>query len=159
MALRNRVNIVGAIVPADASGVALPGQWLCLKYYGHLTIVIAQGAWAGGTPAVTLKQATNVAGDNAKALGFTKRYQQAWNTGATGYVESAVTNNTFNLPATANQMHLVEIDAASLDTDNGYDCVRLEIASPGAFADQVTALYLLSGGRYSDVKMPNALAN
>jgi hypothetical protein len=159
MALRNRINIVGAIVPADANGMALPGQWLCLKYYGHLTIVITQGGWAGGTPAVTLVQAKNVAGLDAKPLAFAKRYQQAWNTGATGYVETAVVDNTFNLPNTANQMHLIEVDAASLDVDNGFDCVRVEIASPGAFADQVTATYLLSDARYADQKMPNALAN
>lgn len=159
MALPNQINIVGAIVPADANGTALNGQWLSLKYYRQCTVVITQGAWAGGTPAVTLVQAKNVAGLDAKPLGFTKRYQQAWNTGATGYVESAVTNNTFNLPNTANQMHLLVIDAAMLDTDNGFDCLRVELAAPGAFADQVTAIYLLSGARYSDVKMPNALAN
>jgi len=153
------INIVGALLPADVNGVAVTGQWLSLKYYRWLTIVLTQGAWAGGTPAVTLTQAQNVAGLGAKPLGFTKRYQQAWNTGATGYVESAVTNNTFNLPNTANQMHLIDVDAATLDTDNGFDCVRVEIASPGAFADQVTAVYLLSGARYADQKMPNALAN
>lgn len=159
MALHNQINIVGAIIPADANGIALNGQWISLKYYRQVTIVITQGGWAGGTPAVTLVQAKDVAGTDAKPLGFTKRWQQAWNTGATGYVESAVTGDTFNLPNTANQQHLLVIDAAMLDTDNGFDCLRVALASPGAFATQVTATYLLSGGRYADVKMPNALAN
>lgn len=159
MQLRHRVNIVTAIAPKDITGAAQTGQWISLKYYRHCTIVITQAAWAGGTPAVTLTQAQDVQGTNPKALGFTSRYQQAINTGATGYVETAVTNNTFNLPATPNQNHLIEIDAATLDVDNGYDCLQLNIASPAANADLLQAVYILSGARYADNKMPNALAN
>lgn len=159
MQLRTMINPVGAIVPKDATGAAQAGQWISMKYYRQLTILLMQGAWAGGTPAVTLTQAQNVAGLNPKPLAFSKRYQQAFNTGATGYVESAVVSNTFNLPATANQMHILEVDAATLDSNNGYDCVQVNIASPGAFADLVTGVYLLSGARYADSQMSNALAN
>ncbi len=159
MGLRHQVNIVTAILPKDITGAAQTGQWISMKYYSHCTIVITQAAWAGGTPAVTLIQAQDVQGTAPKPLGFTARYQQASNTGATGYVESAVINNTFNLPATPNQNHLIEIDAATLDVDNGYDCLQLNIASPAANADLLSAVYILSGARYADTKMPNALAN
>jgi hypothetical protein len=159
MQLRTMVNVVGALLPLDITGAAQTGQWISLKYYRRLTIILNQGAWAGGTPAVTLTQAQNVSGTGAKPLAFTKRYQQAWNTGATGYVETAVTGNTFNLPSSANQMHLIEVAAESLDINNGFDCVRVNVASPGAFADLLTGLYLLSGARYQDGRLNNALAN
>lgn len=159
MSLRDQVNIVGALLPKDITGAAQTGQWISLKYYRNLLIVLNQGAWAGGTPAVTLSQAKDVAGLDAKPLAFLRRFQQAWNTGATGYVESVVTSNTFNLPATPNLMHLIEVEAASLDTGNGFDCVRVNIASPGANADLLSAYYVLGKARYADTKMPNALAN
>src|SRR5262245_46238700 len=159
MQLRHEINVVTAMLPKDITGAAQTGQWISLKYYRQCTIVITQAAWAGGTPAVTLTQAKDVQGTDPKPLPFEKRYHQATNTGATGYVESAVTNNTFNLPATPNQNHLIEIDAATLDVDNGYDCLQLNIGTPGANADLLSAVYLLSGARYADTKMPNALAN
>ena len=159
MLLKNRLNIEGALLPKDITGAAPTGQWICVKNYSHVTILLGQGARAGGPPAVTMLQAQNVSGLNAKALPFTKRYQQAWNSGTAGYAETAVTNNTFPLPATANQVHLLEIDTATLDGANGFDCMQVNLATPGANADLLAALYLLSGSRYSDAIMPNALVN
>lgn len=157
MHLRHKVNVVGAILPKDINGALQNGQWISLKGYRWLTIQINQGAWAGGTPAVTLAQAQNVTGLNVKPLGFTMRYQYVYATGV--MTEAAVVNNTFTLPATPNLIHLLEIDAATLDSDNGFDCVRLEIGTPGVFADLLSATYLLSEPRYSDNQMPSPLVN
>jgi hypothetical protein len=156
---RTLVNVIGAILPRDITGAAIVGQWISCKYYRAVSIVLVQGGWAGGTPAVTLVQARDVQGLDAKPLAFAKRYQQAFNTGATGFVESLVSNNTFPLPATANQIHLIEINSAALDSNAGFDCMRCEISSPGAFADLLCGLYLGISPRYVDSKMPNALAN
>lgn len=154
MQLRHGVNVVTALLPKDITGAAQAGQWVSLKNYRACTVVLTQGAWAGGTPAVTLRQAQGVAGTNPKALPFSKRYQQATNAG-TGYVESAVVNDTFNLPATPNQNHIIEVDAATLDVDNGYDCIQVNIGTPGVFVDILSAVYLLYGSRYADNAMPN----
>jgi hypothetical protein len=37
-----------------------------------------------------------------------------------------VTSDTFNLPATANTINVLEIDAAQLDAANDFDCVRCQ---------------------------------
>lgn len=157
--VHQRIQVVPAIVAKDITGVAQTGQWISCKYYRQICIEITQGAWAGGTPAVTLMQAQSITGTNPKALSFTKRWQQAVAGGAAGYVESTVTNDTFQLPNTPNQVHLLEIDAAQLDTDNGYDCLQVNIASPGAFADLLSVTYICDGARYSGAILPNALAN
>jgi hypothetical protein len=159
MYVHQKINPVQAILPRDITGLAQTSQWISLKEYRRVCIVITQGAWAGGTPAVTLLQAKDVAGTTPKALPFSKRWQQAWNTGQTGFVEAAVVNDTFQLPNTANQVHLLEIEAASLDVDNGYDCLQINIASPGVNADFLNVLYLCADARYADTKMPNALNN
>lgn len=134
-------------VPLDTTGAAISSDWLSLKNYAHATFIIAQGAWAGGTPAVTLAQATAVAGTSEKALAFLKRWTKVAVTG-TVWVETAVTSNTFNLPATANTINVIEVEAAELDTDGGFDCIQLEIATPGSNADLLCAIAILSGARY-----------
>lgn len=143
-----------AILPKDITGAAQSGDWISLKNYSHVTIIIMQGAWAGGTPAVTLNQATAVDGTGSKALAFTKRWTQVAITG-TAYTETAVTSSTFNLPATANTMNVLEVDAAELDTDNGFDCMQVAVATPGTNADLLCALYILTGARHSGATMPN----
>lgn len=154
--LHQQITIVTLIVPKDITGAAQTSPWLSLKNYRNCDIYITQAAWAGGTPAVTVTQAKDLSGTAPKPLPFTKRYQQATNVG-TGYTESDVTNNTFTLPNTANQTHIISINAATLDVDNGYDCIQLTIASPGTNADLLQAIALLSGARYADTVMPNAL--
>ena len=144
-----------AVLPKDITGAAQVGDYISLKNYQHLTIVIVQGAWAGGTSAVTLTQATAVAGTAEKALAFTKRWTKVGVTGTT-FVETAVAANTFDLPNVANTINVIEIDADMLDVNNGFDCVALQTATPGANADLLMALYILHGARYPQRVMLDA---
>ena len=137
---------VGA-VPIDTTGAAVSGDYVSLKNYEKLIVIIQQGAWAGGTPAVTMKQATAVDGTGEKALSFSTRWTKVALTGTT-YTETAVTSDTFNLPNTANTINVIEVKADDLDVDNSFDCVRVNIASPGANADLIAVTYVLTGARY-----------
>lgn len=154
MKLVNEVAIETGLVPKDITGAAQTGDYVSLKDYRHLTIILQQGAWAGGTPAVTLFQATDVAATGEKALSFSKRYTQVGLTG-TGYTETAVASDTFNLPNVANTINVIEIDAEDLDVDNGFDCVCVKVASPGANADLLSIQYILSEPRFQGAAMPD----
>jgi hypothetical protein len=146
--LIDNYGIEVAAVPVNTTGAAVTGDYYSLKNYNHVTFIITQGAWAGGTPAVTLKQASAVAGTGEKALAFDKYWSKVALTGTT-YTETAVSSNTFNLTATANTVTVIEVDAASLDVSNGFDCVRLDIASPGANADLIAVVAILGGPRFA----------
>ena len=150
--LVHELGIEIAAVPIDTISAAVSGDWYTLKLYDHITIIIAQGAWAGGTPAVVLKQATDVSGSGSKALAFAKRWTQVAISG-TGYTETAVTSDTFNLPNTANSINLLEIDSVDLDQAGGFDCLRVEIASPGANADLIAIFAVLSKPRFAQATM------
>lgn len=158
MYLVENMGLEVALLPKDITGAVQNGDFISLKNYTHATVVLLQGAWAGGTPAVTLTQAQDVAGTSEKAISFTKMWTQVGITG-TGYTETAVTADTFNLPAVANTMTVLELDADMLDTDNGFDCFRVVVASPGANADLLAGLYILSGARYKGAAMPDAKVN
>jgi hypothetical protein len=127
------------------TGAASTGVYVSMKSYRSVVIVIATGAWAAGTSAITLEQATAVAGTGSKALAFTDYSDDETTTGT--QVKKTATGNTFNLTA-ANKTYIIEIDARSLDVAGGFDCITVKGASPGANADLYGVAYFAYGGRY-----------
>ena len=124
-------------VPKDYTGAATTSGWLSLAAFQKLVFHIRTGAWAGGTAAVTLTQATDAAGTGAKALEFDKYWLGGL---ADVMVETAVVSDTFNISA-ANKRIIVQVNAedaigsGGVDEANGFAFVQLNIASPGSNAD------------------------
>lgn len=144
-------------VPIDCNGVGVTGDWYNLALYNHITFIICQGAWAGGTPAVTLAQALDVAGTSSKALAFTKKWSKVAITGTVfESLGTAVVSSTFNLPATANTITVVEVDAASLDVQNKFKTVQLNVATPGSNSDLICVVAILSGARNMQDQMADS---
>jgi len=142
------IKPVSCFVPIDTTGAGQDGDWVNLKHFRKLVGIIQQGAWAGGTPAVTFQQASDNAGTGAKALDIEYYYQGTHGTDD-AYAKTAISSDTFNLPNTANTITMVEIHAQDLDINNGFTHVRMRVASPGANADLISALYLLGGGDFA----------
>lgn len=96
--------IVPAIGPEDLYTGTNNGTWLCMAKYPLIEAHIITGDLTGGAAAVTLEQATALAGTGGKALGFTRYYQTGQriyfnNRSATNFVvgdtiTGAVSNNT-----------------------------------------------------------------
>ena len=146
---------VEALPPKDHVSTAIDGNYISMKGYDHCTIVIQTGAWAAGTAAVTINRATDVSATSEDAGGV--EFDYMWtNDGATtgsALTKTAVTSDTFNLDV-ANAMYVIEIPADTIKgtSTTEYDCIQLAIATPGANADLISALYILHKGRYkSDV--------
>lgn len=134
--------------PIDTTGAGQTGTPISMKHWDHCTITISTGAWAGGTSAVTLTQDTSVTPTGAvKALAFTHYFTNVAAVGSNMMVDTACAS-TFNIAATANADYVIEIDADTLDATNGFDCLRLVTASPGANADLLSATYICTKGRY-----------
>lgn len=147
-------KFLSAADPKNYTGAAMSDKYVSLKNYKRLTILIQTGAWAGGTAAVTLKQATAVAGTAAKALSFATQYNDEATSGT--LVATTVTSDTFNI-GTASKLYVIEVDAEKLDVAGGFDCVTAAVASPGANADLYSVSYILSGARYRESTPPTAL--
>lgn len=144
--------------PKDYTGAALATKWVSLKNYSRIAFEILLGAWAGGTAAVTLQQAQAIAGTGAKALAFTE-YTLKTAADDKGTVV-AVTGNTFDLDTTfATDFVIIEVNAIDLDQANGFDVVRLAIASPGVNADVYGVGAHLYGARYLEATPPSALVD
>ncbi len=148
---------VWACEPKNYTGAANTIQYVSMKLYGRLMIFIQTGAWAGGTAAVTLKQATAVAGTSNKALAFSWMWV---NTAAAPdtFTKTAVVSNTFAID-TANLLYVIEVVDSDLDVGNAFDCVGVNVATPGSNADFYGVIYLGGAARYPDANLPSMLAN
>ncbi len=157
--LLENAKLINAFVPLNITGSAQTSSWIALTFWRRVCFLIMGGAWAGGTPAVTLNQAQDNAGTGSKALAFT-RYFLFDTTTLDKPVETAVTSNTYNLAAQANQTNAIEVHAQDLDIANGFNHVQLAVASPGANADllAIAAIAYDSNWAGKPATLPSALA-
>lgn len=158
MRLATRAIVAQVIPPANYTGAASTDVYVSLKDTTHATIVISTGAWAGGTAAVTLLQATAVAGTSSKALAFSTVYTNATAPTSSVLTSTAVTSDTFNLSVAAST-YVIEVDAASLDVANGFDCLCVHVATPGSNNDYYAANMILGQLRYAGKTPPNAMVD
>lgn len=124
-------------------------DYVSLKYYERVAVIIlVKNATTVTGSAITLKQATAVAGTNEKALAFTKAYRNIDTGAADALAEFDVTSNTFttNNTNSKNQMYVIEVKAEDLDVNNGFDCIRA--GTGDATAATVTVLYALYGAKF-----------
>jgi hypothetical protein len=156
--LATKAVIAQTVPPANYTGAASTDVYVSTRNGPHVTFIIQTGAWAGGTAAVTLLQATTVGAGSAKALAFDTMYTNATDTTTSLLVSTAVVSNTFNL-SVANATYVVEVDASSLDAANNFDCVTLHVATPGSNNDYYGVVAVLAPDRYIGTNPPNVLVD
>jgi len=127
--------------------------YVSMKGYRRLQIIIsiADGTTVTGT-AVTLKQATAIAGTGEKALAFTRMLANVDYAASKTMTETAVSNNTFTTQVvnSKDSVYIIDVDSDDLDVANGYDCVRVDATGHAATASRgCVVLYNLYGARYS----------
>lgn len=124
--------------------------YVSLKNYRRVCVIIdiLNATTVTGT-AVTLKQATAVAGTGEKALAFTRMLANVDVGASQTMVETAVSNNTFTSNTTNSKRlrYIIDVDADSLDVANGFDCFRVDADSAVNSIGLVS--YILYGERYS----------
>lgn len=139
---------------ASYASTAATTEWISMKTAHRMRFVIDTGAWAGGTAAVTLLQATNVSGSSSAALTFSEYWTGTGDT----LTRTTASSNTFNLAA-ANTKYVIEVKADDLDQANNRDCVAIAIASPGANADLYAVLAELYSLRHEGSAAPTTITD
>jgi hypothetical protein len=156
----DKAHPVHVFAPAVPSSAAPP--WLNLGSYNHVAFVISGvNAASGVTPvAVTVNQAQDVAGTGSKALPITQVWQDTDTGSGDTLTNQAVVSNTFTITSTVSKafLYIIEIDAAELDTSNGFGTVQIGLANGAAQTLSVVA-YMTGarvGGNYAHY--PTALS-
>ncbi|NCC76951.1 MAG: hypothetical protein EOM08_11015 [Clostridia bacterium] len=151
MNLIEKVKIVEAIAPVVGTSAAA-GDYISLKNAGHVTVLVHVTQANAAPVAITIEQAKAVAGTDSKIitnavpiyLVADAATSDAWvrQTDAVAFTTSA---------ATKHKLVAFEIDAASLDQANGFDCICVKAAASDT-ANLVAAQYILSDLRYGAEK-------
>lgn len=118
-------------------------DYISLKNVLRMTVVIlVDNATTVTGSAITLKQATAVAGTGEKALSFDKMFANIDTDAGDTLTETAVVSDTFTTDSTnaKNLMYVIDITPEMLDLANNFDCVR--VGTGNAVAAIVSVLYL-----------------
>ena len=99
--------------------------------------------------AVSLLQATAVAGTSAKALAFSQVTQDLDCAASAVQTIATVSSNTFNTDTTNSKrlLYIIDIDPATLDVNNGFDCVAVLLTGSAA-AQTIQVVFELWPARY-----------
>ena len=154
-----------AVKPVDGLQIAVPSSstpdYVSMKGFRKCAILIKilNGTTVTGS-AITVKQATAVAGTSEKAVTFTKAYRNIDMAAADALAEFAVTSSTFTTDTTNAKklMYVIDIDVDDLDVSGGFDCIRAGTANA---ANTLTfdVTYLLYGARYASSPPPAAITD
>ena len=137
--------IIGALATTNGDC-----DYVSLKGYERATILIqVDNATTVTGAAITLKQATAVAGTSEKALAFGTMWANTDCGAADTLTETTVTGNTFTTDTTDNKnlMYVIEVAADDLDVAGGFDCIRVDSLLMANAVGAVT--YILHGARYA----------
>lgn len=137
-------------------------DYVSLRGYPRCTIIVlVKNATTVTGSAITVKQATAVAGTSEKAVAFTKAYRNIDTAAAGGdaLAEFAVTSDTFTTDSTnsKNLMYVIEVTEDMLDVAGGFDCIRA--GTGDATAATVTVLYILWPAKYAKAVPPAAITD
>ncbi len=135
--------------PKDYSGTAATTEWVNMGKAIRARIIIQTGAWAAGTAAVTLNEATSNTGTSSDALEFDWMHTNDGATGSPVKTKTAVASDTFNLD-TAGSIYEIEIHRDEMSEDHNY--LNIAVASPGGNSDFYSIIMLL------ELTMPGAAA-
>lgn len=161
MKITEQIQIVPgqAAGPADLNGAAVTGDYVSLANYETCCVLVYAGdGSAGGDLDVKLYQATDVDGTGAKVLNaletgrvYTKQHASSFATVGQWTAETQATADEQYTDATSGEqvnLWALEVNVNDLDRDNGFDCIRADIADPSA-GKIAALLYLLGGAKYA----------
>ena len=161
-------QVVQAIVPVTLDAADNTGDWVNMANYRRCVFVFSSAiGTAGDDPVVDVNQATAADGTGVKALAKITRIDHkvgataisAVGTFTTVSQSAAASYDTATIDGAENQaLIVIEVDASDLDTANGFDYVRFDVADVGTNAQLGSAIYILYDPRYIEDPMPTAIA-
>ncbi len=157
-------QIAVGFVPSDLAAAAQSGDWVSLKNYDHVAVIVSKAAGAvGEIPTLTIQQAQDVAGTGAKAINFTridvKNGADLFAIGQFTKVTQAAGNTYAPAAGNTQLLAVVEFEGFELDKANGFDCIRATFADVGVTAQLASVLYLLGEARYAGQFPPSAIVD
>jgi hypothetical protein len=149
--------VIGATPAADAGGRT--AAYVSLKNAHKAFILVQIGQGNAATVALTPYQAKNVAALGEKVLTNNVAIYANLDAAASDTLVRATDAVNYTTDAgVKNKMVVFEIDPASLDVNNGFDCLTIKTGSSNV-ANITSVLYLLGPHRYPGANIPSAIVD
>lgn len=146
--------VMGAAPAADAAGRT--ASYVSLKNFHKAFILVNLGQGNAATVALTPFQARNVAALGEKVLTNNVAIYANLDTAAGDVLVRQADGVNYTTDAGVKNKYVVfEIDPASLDVNNGFDCITIKTGASNA-ANITGVTYLLGPARYPGAAMPSA---
>ncbi|MBU2548370.1 MAG: hypothetical protein KKB20_08180 [Proteobacteria bacterium] len=154
--LPEQAKMIEALEPAaDAAGRT--GAYVSLKNAGRAFVVVHIDQGNAATVALTVEQATAVAGTGSKALTNNAPIWANQDCAAGDTLVRQTDAKSFTTSAAVkHKMVVFQIDPASLDVANGFDCITVKSGASNE-ANITQALYILTDLRYAQATPPSAI--
>lgn len=117
------------LVLAGATGFTTAGNCVNMADYHRCVIKLTLNQAGAGTATVTLKQATDGAGSDEKALAFVEYWKNEVGVTTNQIVKVEASTLTTAGPTTGQNTYFFEVKNDALDIDNDFTYVRLNAAS------------------------------
>lgn len=152
MNIIENTHIVEALHPQVNTG-ALVGDYVSMKGVEHITVLVHLLQGHATPPAITLEQATAVAGTGTKALAVDVPIFLVADCAASDVWVRQTDGVAFTTSAALkHKLVAFEVPAEALDVAGGFDCLCVKIAASDA-ANVVSALYIASRQRYGNASI------
>lgn len=153
MDLTQQGHYVNLLAPVDINGAAQVSDYMSLKNYASVYILIQLGV-TGAASTVTVEESDDNSGSNTTAIGFRYRTENtaAGDTFDTGY--TTATASGFATSTNDTIMYVIKIDASEL-TD-GYPYIVVKMSDPGA-ATLASISAIAVNARYAQDVTPTAI--
>lgn len=149
--------VIGAAPATDAAGRTAAYVSLKNAHKAFIVVQLTQGNAA--TVALTPFQAKNVAALSEKVLANVVAIYANLDTATSDTLVRATDAVNYTTDAALkNKMVVFEIDPASLDVNNGFDCITIKTGASNA-ANITSVLYLLGPNRYPAASMASAIVD
>lgn len=147
--LVQNVKILEGLPPQDINNIVTNTLPVSMKNYGHCTFIIDCGVINNSAAATAqVWEATSVAFTTKQVMNL----DSYWVNTAAGaiYTNTTATDDKVPIAGTSDlKTFIVEVDADQMDADDAYDCLRLDISSPGAYSTILGVTTILSEPRFT----------
>lgn len=156
--LPENAKIVEALTPA-ADSAGRTGAYVSLKNCALAFVVVHLHQGNAATVALTIEQASAVAGTGSKVITNVVPIWANENTPSGDALVRQTDAVSFTTSAaTKDKMVIFQIKPDSLDLANGFDCIVVKTGASNA-ANITEAMYYLTNLRYSQATPPTAIAD
>lgn len=155
--LVEQAKIIEAIAPQ--AGAAITGDYVSLKNCAKAYVVVHMAQGAADVCTISIEQATVVAGTDSKVITNAVPISSNLDCAASDTLVARTAAVNYALDAGLKHKVVVfEIDPASLDVANEFDCITVKTSASNA-ANITSAMYYLTGLRYGQATPPSAIVD